>query len=210
MGWQMSIGRRIWRVLIMAAAALGVLVLVVTFTPLVRWWAYAYAHPWSDPQPGVLIVLGGAEGPRGMIGYDSYIRAEYALLDYQKIGFGTIILSGGGRERAVADNMRDFLQCEGIPAAVLKTESASMSTRENALLTARMLQGYVGNLILLTSDYHMFRAYRTFRKAGLNVIGNPAPDVIKRAGTWQGRWPAFLDLVTETLKIVYYKSRDWI
>lgn len=189
---------------------LGGLVLVVTFTPLVSWWAYQYAKPWQAPKGDILVVLSGSEGPRGMIGYDSYIRSEYALLDYQRGGFKKIVLSGGGKEKPVAESMRDFLACQGIPRAVLQTESASMSTRENAVFTARMLHGQPGNIVLLTSDYHTFRAYRAFRHAGVNVSMNPVPDVIKRAGTWQGRWPAFLDLATETIKIGYYKARGWI
>jgi uncharacterized SAM-binding protein YcdF (DUF218 family) len=205
-----SLVRRTWRFVGFCLWALAVLVLVVTFTPLVQWWAYQYAKPWMAPKGDVLVVLSGSEGPRGMIGYDSYIRSEYALLAYQDNKFRTILLSGGGRERPVADSMRDFLQCQGIPATVLKAETTSMSTRENALNAAAGLRGEAGTVVLLTSDYHMFRAYRTFQKAGLNVTADPVPDVIKRAGTWDGRWPAFLDLVTETVKIGYYKTRGWI
>ena len=64
--------------------------------------------------------------------------------------------------------------------------------------------------MLLTSDYHMFRAHRAFKKAGLEVLPKPFPDARKRASEWTGRWPAFLDLVEETLKIGYYYARGWI
>ena len=67
-----------------------------------------------------------------------------------------------------------------------------------------------GRKVLLTSDYHMFRACRAFRKAGLEVAPRPFPDAGKRAANWLGRWPAFLDEVVETLKIGYYFVRGAI
>jgi len=45
-------------------------------------------------------------------------------------------------------------------------ENYSRSTRENALNTARLLAGDTGTLVLMTSDFHMYRALRAFRKAG--------------------------------------------
>jgi uncharacterized SAM-binding protein YcdF (DUF218 family) len=85
-----------------------------------------------------------------------------------------------------------------------------MSTHENALRVAELLARVPGRKILLTSDYHMFRAYRAFKKSGLDVLPRPFPDVRKRADGWTGRWPAFLDLILETTKIGYYRVRGWI
>jgi hypothetical protein len=56
----------------------------------------------------------------------------------------------------------------------------------------------------------MFRARRTFQKVGVNVLPRPIPDVFKRASTWKGRWPAFFDLGSETVKIAYYYARGLI
>ena len=64
--------------------------------------------------------------------------------------------------------------------------------------------------MLLTSDYHMLRAKRAFLKLGVVVQPRPIPDALKRATNWQGRWPVFLDLVSETTKILYYRARGWI
>ncbi len=70
------------------------------------------------------------------------------------------------------------------------------------------LEGAPGVKVLLTSDYHMFRAARTFARAGLKVGEWPVPDALK--GGWRRRWPAFLDELVETTKIGYYFSRAWI
>ena len=106
--------------------------------------------------------------------------------------------------------MQDFLRCHGIPAEAIVLEPKSTSTRENALFTKDLLAAEPGTKVLLTSDYHMFRAHRAFLKAGLMVEPRPIPDVRKRSTRWRGRWPAFLDLMQEYCKIAYYRARGWI
>ena len=35
----------------------------------------------------------------------------------------------------------------------------------------------------------------------------PVPDARKRGGRWRTRWPAFLDVAEEMVKIVWYGAR---
>ena len=122
-----------------------------------------------------------------------------------------VVVSGGGPAgTSIAKPMRDFLECRGVPRTAIEIEARSRGTHENALYVAELLAGVSGRKVLLTSDYHMFRAHRAFKKAGLAVLPRPFPDARKRASNWTGRWPAFLDLVEETLKIGYYYARGWI
>ena len=67
-----------------------------------------------------------------------------------------------------------------------------------------------GRKVLLTSDYHTFRAVRALRKTGVMVIPRPIPDGVKRAGSWNLRWDVFQDLLIESTKIAYYWARGWI
>ena len=106
--------------------------------------------------------------------------------------------------------MRDWMQCHGVPADHIHVESASLSTRQNALFSAPLLNELQGRRVLLTSDYHMFRARRVFAKLGYPVLAQPVPDAIKRAGSRTARWGIFLELVLETTKIGYYYLRGWI
>ena len=196
-----------WRPLRAMAIAIGLLWLIVTVTPLDRWWANALSGTWNDGVRGeTLIVLAGDAGSDGIIGYSTYLRCEYAIFAWRRGDFHTIFLSGGPQAYA----MRDFLIGEGVPASQIQTESQSRSTRENALFAADSLLRTAGGKAMLTSEYHMFRARRAFSRAGLNVVPLPCPDVLKRASRWKERWSAFLDLVTESVKIVYYTSRGWI
>ncbi|RPI12576.1 MAG: YdcF family protein [Acidobacteriales bacterium] len=193
-------------------AALGLLLVLVTFTPLVSWWARLLAGPWNDPPGEVLVVLTGSGIDSSILGESSYWRAVYAVLVYREgRGLRKILLSGGGGENeSSALAMRTFLEASAVPGGIIRTETHSRSTRESALQVTRVLRDTPGRKVLLTSDYHMFRAARAFRKAGMVFEPRPFPDAIKRATRWQGRWPAFLDLVVETAKIGYYMAHGWI
>lgn len=198
-----------WRFIRAVLAALGLIVALVSLTPLVTWWARALSGPMTDPKGDILIVLAGSSAERGTIGYNSYLRAQYAAWAYQGGGFAQIIVSGGG-EPPASVAMRDFLVSQGVPGERIRVETASHSTQENAINARALLGSERGSLVLLTSDYHMFRARRVFQKAGLAVRPRPIPDVLKRANSLAGRWPAFLDLLGETAKIGYYLVRGWI
>ena len=200
-----------FRLLRSSLACVGLLVVLITVTPLVSWWSRALAGPWEDPNGDVLIVLGGSLLMDGVIGRDSYWRSTYATLAWANGTFHRIIVSGGGSlPSSIAVPMGDFLECRGVPRTAIQVETRSQNTHENALYVKELLTGVPGRKVLLTSDYHMFRAYRAFRKAGLDVQPRPFPDAGKRASTWAGRWPAFLELAEETVKIAYYYLRGWI
>lgn len=200
-----------FRLLRSGLACVGLLVVLITVTPLVSWWSRALAGPWEDPNGDILIVLGGSLLMDGVIGRDSYWRSTYAALTLTNGTFHRVIVSGGGSlPSSVAAPMRDFLEYRGVPRTAIQVETRSQNTHENALYVKELLTGVPGRKVLLTSDYHMFRAYRAFRKAGLDVQPRPFPDAGKRASTWPGRWPAFLELTEETVKIAYYYLRGWI
>lgn len=193
------------------AAAIGFLWVAVTFSPLVLWWGAALAGPWDDPRGETLVVLAGSSVDSDILGASTFWRCVYALLIYREGGVRQIIVSGGGEAgRPVAEIMRDYLEGNGVPRGTVVVEPRARSTRESALFLRPMLQGIPGRVVLVSSDYHMFRAMRAFRKAGVNVLPRPIPDVCKRASNWNRRWDAFQDLVIETSKIGYYFLRGWI
>ena len=201
----------LWRTSTRLLTAVGALFVLATVTPIDYWWATALSDNWNDPPGDVLIVLGGSTLDYGLVGGSSYWRGVYATLCYRQAGYSRIILSGGPPgESSAALALRQFLVGQGVPERVIQVEDRSSTTRENALYTAELLRGVPGRKLLLTSDYHMYRAIRSFRKAGLDVASLPFPDVRKRVNSWLGRWPAFIDLVQETAKIGYYRARGWI
>ena len=194
-------GRWLNRVL----AAIGLITVLVMATPIVTWWALAYSGPLERPKGDVLILLAAAKDDRGGISFSSYWRARHALLAFQTGGFKKIVISGGE-----GPGILNFLIVEGVPREAIIAEWRSTSTRENAIETAKLIQDMPGRKVLLTSDFHMYRAVRVFRKLGIEVTPMPVPDVLRSTEHWNGRFPAFETMVGESAKIAYYGLRGWI
>jgi uncharacterized SAM-binding protein YcdF (DUF218 family) len=191
-------------------AAIGLITVLVICTPLVSWWARAYAGPsYSDslgrPRGDILILLSAANDDNGGISFSSYWRAREAIYAWQTGGFRKIVVTGGG-----GPGILDYLIVEGIPREAIISEWRSSSTRENAIETARLIQGMPGRKVLLTSDFHMYRALGVFRKQGLDAAPLVVPDALQAAEHWGGRFPAFETMLIESVKIVYYRLRGWM
>lgn len=157
-----------------------------------------------------MIVLSGDMLGNGMIGGSSYWRGVYAAMAWQEGGWHEILVAGGGKPVPTSQTIKRLLEVCGVPESVVQVEIKSENTRENALNLKPMLAELTGRKVLVTSDYHMYRASRVFRKLGIDVIPRPIPDAGKRAQSWNLRWAAFEDLATESAKIVYYYCRGWI
>jgi len=198
-----KIGRWIFRLL----AAIGFVTVLVISTPVVSRWAQAYSGPIEQPKGDVLILLSAAsdEENGGGISYSSYWRARQALFAWQTGGFKKIVISGGGGPGIV-----NYLLGVGIPREAMVAELRSRSTRDNGLETALLIQGMPGKKVLLTSDFHMYRALRVFRKLGMDVMPMAVPDVLHSTEHWPGRFSAFEVMIGESAKIVYYAARGWI
>jgi uncharacterized SAM-binding protein YcdF (DUF218 family) len=186
-------------------AVIGLITVLVIFTPIVSWWAQAYAGPIEQPNGDVLILLSAANDDNGGISYSSYWRARQALFAWQTGGFKKIVICGDG-----GPGILNFLIAYGIPREAFVTEHSSTNTRENAIETARLVQGLPGKKVLLTSDFHMYRALRVFRKVGIEAAPMAVPDVLQSAEHLNGRFGAFETMLVESAKIVYYAVRGWI
>ena len=186
-------------------AAIGLIMVLATVTPIDRWWAHAYSGPIEQPRGDVLILLSAAGDSEGGISYSSFWRARYAVLAWQSGGFQKIVVSGGG-----GPGIANFLVAEGVPRQAIVPEWQSQSTHENGINTACLVANMPGRKVLLTSDFHMYRAVRVFRKLGIQVTPMPIPDVLKSEEHWNARFPDFETMVLESVKIAYYKIHGWI
>jgi uncharacterized SAM-binding protein YcdF (DUF218 family) len=196
---------RFRRLLITALTAIGFVVLVVVLTPIDYWYATFLSGEWNVAQGDILIVLSASAGPSRLLSGDSYLRASYAVLAWREAHFRKILVCG----RDAGSLMRDFIVFSGVPAEVVSVEPNSVSTHENAIFAAQLLRDEKGTRMLLTSDYHMYRALAAFRKAGLNVKPFPIPDVRKYSNGYFNRVPIAIDLLEETGKIFYYRWKGW-
>jgi uncharacterized SAM-binding protein YcdF (DUF218 family) len=206
-------GRRALRSAKFALVLLGLVFIIVSVTPLNTWWATILEGTDYVDNGDVLIVLSGSMIEDGTMGWSSYLRATYAWRTYRDGHFKEVLVSGGAvapTKVPISVAMGEYLKFQGVPAQVIQLETQSRSTHENALYSASILKQLPGSKVLLTSDFHMFRARRAFARVGIQVSPRPIPDVIKRSGGMLARWTAFLDLCEETVKIGYYWVRGWI
>jgi len=198
---------RIYAALRVALALLGLMLLVVTATPVGSWYARTLAGPWHDPDGDILILLGADDPNDGYIGAATYWRSVYGVRAWREGHFRTIVVCGG---LGIAESMRDFLLFEQVPADKIVLENRSVSTRENALFAAALLNKMPGRKILLTSDFHMYRSFRAFKRVGVEVEPRPIPYALKLGTDWTQRWQVFVGLLMETAKILVYRLRGWI
>jgi uncharacterized SAM-binding protein YcdF (DUF218 family) len=133
-----------------------------------------------------------------------------------------IVISSGGdphddpNERPTGETMRDALVALGVPAERILIETASHTTRDEALIVGAMLQHqHVDQTILVTSETHMPRALGTFRSAGLDVIPAIAQELERHVPAAEfilpsesGLWIAS-STIHEVLGLTYYWMRGW-
>lgn len=191
------------KLLLRLLAALGLLWLILLFTPLVSWWAQWLSAGYSDEPRPVVVVLAAETGAEDLLGYSTYLRCVYAFWYWQRHDTPQIVLSGGPEQQPTARLMAGLMTYLGVPPDRLLKETQSTTTRENLRQVARMLGPDPPPVTLITSDYHMRRALLEARRAGLpDVAPHPVPDVLKRAaaGYWERPGLALL-LAWETAKL---------
>lgn len=91
-----------------------------------------------------------------------------------------IILSGGSgnllnEEASEAAAIKPYLISLGVPDSDIIVEEKSRNTRENAIFSKKKLDAFPENskYLLITSAFHMKRAYACFRKANIAVTPYP-------------------------------------
>lgn len=139
----------------------------------------------SGKPSAAIVVLGGSVSPA----YpprradpdlnDASDRIWHAARLYKQGIALRIIASGGkgpgleGRQDIASEavTMRQMLIDLGVPASAIVLEESSRTTRENAEFTKTLVAGE--RVALVTSAFHMPRAYASFRSAGVAVDAFP-------------------------------------
>jgi len=128
----------------------------------------------ADYTEDVVVVLGA--GIRGeAVSRPLARRLDAAFAYWQKNPDAYIIVCGGLGELAEiteAEAMARYLISLGMPEGQILLEDRSTSTYENLLFANQILHEYFPQgfrAVLVTSDFHIFRAVRTARHVGLDV-----------------------------------------
>ena len=124
----------------------------------------------DDERPAAAVcVLGCRSGSAALSR-----RAEAALATYHARG-ATLALACGGRSWdgiVEADELSRRLVAGGVPQASVVRERCSLDTRDNARFAAALLRRRgLSRVVVVTCSWHLPRAERAFRAAGLEVEG---------------------------------------
>jgi uncharacterized SAM-binding protein YcdF (DUF218 family) len=127
----------------------------------------------------VIVVLGAGLRSDNTPGPALTRRTAHAA-GLWKAGFApTIICSGGKpgtRTRSEADACAELLRGEGVPSDSIILEDNSRSTEENAFESKKIMDAHGFQTAIIVSDkYHLFRANRLFRNAGISAVTSPVP-----------------------------------
>ena len=161
-----------------------------------------------------LVVFGGGLRKDGALGASTEERVRYAAELYHQGYAGHVLLMGGYRvpprfeESAV---MAESLVKLGVPRDRIHLDRRSRNTYENAKRTFALCSelGFQ-RVILVTSPYHMRRAWMCLKRYPLTVLAAPVQDSEAYKGGLDARLRA-LDLVLhEYGGLISYWWRGWI
>lgn len=146
-------------------------------------WSLVYARPRVREQPDALIVLGSGL-IRGEVPPLLRSRLDRALAIYRATPAGVrrpVLVPSGGQgadePRPEGAAMAEYLIAQGADPADVHPETESRSTRENLVLSGRVLAdtGRTGPTLVVTNNYHVLRAALLARDTGssADVVGSP-------------------------------------
>lgn len=172
----MSLQKKLYRYLAIVVS------LAVVYIMILQTFMYRYSHMAPPSHADYMIVLGArvkGEAPSLSLRYRIDRAAQYLEDTPQTIA----IVSGGkgtGADMSEAEVMKRELIEHGISENRILMEDKSTSTEENIAFSKDLIPAEAKRGLLVTNDYHIYRAVSVARKAGLSVQGLAA-DTPKRA-----------------------------
>lgn len=155
--------------------------LIIVYIMTLQIFMYRYSHMAPPSHADYMIVLGArvkGETPSLSLRYRIDRAAQYLEDNPQTIA----IVSGGkgkGENLSEAEVMKRELIAYGISENRILMEAKSTSTEENIAFSKKLIPAEAKRGLLVTNDYHIYRAVSVARKAELSVQGLAA-DTPKR------------------------------
>jgi uncharacterized SAM-binding protein YcdF (DUF218 family) len=222
----------------------GVIALAIIFLASNRWVNFAlvrsleghYDSSAPVPRADAIVVLGGtieaAFPPRPNIHIIRGDRLLYAAMLYRAHKAPFVIVSGGTPpwrrgDPAECKGMSMLMQLLGVPPSAILQEATSANTYQEATSTRKLMEAYhLHKILLVTSAIHMPRAFRTFRRQGIDTIASPT-DFFVTGHDVQASYDTLQEVIlslipnadillstTSALKeyigLVYYRAHDWL
>lgn len=125
-----------------------------------------------------IVVLGAGLMPNGSVTPLLAHRVERGVEMWRRNPGSALVMSGGkGADEAQPEShaMRAYAESLGVPAEAILVEDKSANTRENLRFSAQLLadkdSGNAGRILVVTDDYHVFRALLITRELGVPADG---------------------------------------
>lgn len=163
---------------VLVAAGLLLLSFSVVETNIILAAAKAYKEP---SKADYMIILGSrVRGEQPSLTLQNRLNTGYSYaIRHPEI---PIVVSGGqgpGENVSEAEAMKQYLTERGIPDSRIMMENRSSNTYENFQFSKALLAGKTDlngkTLLVVTSDFHIFRSLKLAERAGLNASGLAAP-----------------------------------
>lgn len=125
-----------------------------------------------------LIVLGAQVKPNGPSRVLQY-RLDAAIDYLEAHPDCKVIVSGGqGTDEVIseAQGMHDYLAAQGIEADRIQMEDQSVNTIQNLLYSARYLDKEKDDVVIVTNNFHVFRAVGIAKKQGYQHVSGLSAD----------------------------------
>lgn len=188
---------------------------------------YPHRPPEALPTAEAIVVLGGSTAsnrPNWFEPYDrkrTVSRVDTAAQLYHAGRAPLVIVSGAALDGSVSEAqiMANSLRQQGVPESAIVQESQSLTTYENAVYTARLLnEKKLSHVLLVTSALHMPRAMGVFRKQHIDAVPASSPPQIvvpddPTFSFWQPNahvLSASRSIVKEYVGMLVYWLRGWL
>ena len=161
-----------------------------------------------------IVVFGGGVLSDGIASSSTLQRIEGAIQLWRKMPEAGIVVSEGGIGAYEGSAwFRAYFRRLGVPEQRLTLEPCARSTRENAVLIAKLCTDTkVTKVILVTSWSHLPRAYLSARRCGLKpevaAVGD-FPGRLTFCPTWRSLF-GFWQMLNEYAGIAGYKLLGWV
>ncbi len=202
------------RALASVAAAAALVVIVVTFTPVMRRPVHALIR--SDALPphlDAVIVLHSGSTRDGLLEPTTTDRLLSGI-DLLRRGLATTLIVTEPAEGVSSRRDQFHVIAYGPPNVNVLVAEDVRDTHDEAIKAAALARPRgIGDVAVVTSPIHTARACATFAKAGFRVTCVPALDRKVAVHTLirpEDRLLAFQEWLYEQLGLIKYRSRRWI
>lgn len=188
---------KIWKKVILALVGIG-----VVYVGIVLGFMYSGVRAEPAANPDTILILGSkvVDNPaRPMPVLRERLDAAIPFIEAHEAA--KVVVSGGQGEDESASEasvMKEYLVAQGVAESRIEVEDESMRTEEN--LANSKAKFDLGKTVIVTSDYHLYRALMLAGRQNIDATGLPAK-------TQTGA--LFKGVPREILSISYAWVFDW-